>query len=100
TGATAAPPARPLPRRIVAVAPSAVELLFALGLGDRVVGVGDHVAWPPAATELPRLGGLLDPRLETVATLRPDLAVLLPSERELGERLAALGVEGLVVPHE
>jgi iron complex transport system substrate-binding protein len=65
-----------------------------------VVGVGDHVAWPPEAARLPRLGGLLDPRLETVVALAPDLAVLLPSERELGERLAALGVDVLVVPHE
>ena len=87
-------------RRIIAVAPSAAELVFALGLGDRVVGVGEYVAWPPAATKLPRLGGLLDPRLETVVALHPDLAVLLPSERELGERLTALGVDVLVVPHE
>jgi ABC-type Fe3+-hydroxamate transport system substrate-binding protein len=64
------------------------------------VGVGEYVAWPPEATKLPRLGGLLDPRLETVVALHPDLAVLLPSERELGERLTALGVDVLVVPHE
>ncbi|HET9767911.1 MAG TPA: helical backbone metal receptor [Thermoanaerobaculia bacterium] len=87
-------------RRIIAVAPSAAELVFALGLGDRVVGVGEYVTWPAEATKLPRLGGLLDPRLETVVALRPDLAVLLPSERELGERLTALGVDVLVVPHE
>src|SRR5437763_349002 len=55
------------PQRIIAVAPSAAELLFALGLGHRVVGVGEYVAWPPEARRLPRLGGLLDPRLETVA---------------------------------
>lgn len=86
--------------RIIAVAPSAAELVFALGLGNRVVGIGEYVAWPPEATKLPRLGGLLDPRLETVVALHPDLAVLLPSERELGERLTALGVDVLVVPHE
>jgi iron complex transport system substrate-binding protein len=104
-GAAAAVAPSPAPppaaaRRIIAVAPSAAELLFALGLGDRVVGVGQYVAWPPEATRLPRLGGLLDPRLETVVALRPDLAVLLPSERELGERLTALGVDVVVVPHE
>ena len=90
----------PSPRRIVVIAPSAAELVWALGLGDRVVGVGDYVAWPPEARALPKLGGLLDPRLETAAALRPDLAVLLPSQRELGERLAALGVPVLEVPHE
>jgi iron complex transport system substrate-binding protein len=98
--APAAAPAIAVPQRIIAVAPSAAELIFALGLGERVVGVGDYVQWPPEARALPRLGGLLDPRLETVAALRPDLAVLLPSERELGERLAALGIAVLVVPHE
>lgn len=98
---SSSPAPRPsIPRRIIAVAPSAAELLFALGLGDRVVGVGEYVAWPPATAKLPRLGGLLDPRLETVVALHPDLAVLLPSERELGERLTALGVDVLVVPHE
>jgi iron complex transport system substrate-binding protein len=99
-GETTAVPRSAPPRRIIAVAPSAAELLFALGLGERVVGVGDYVTWPPEARALPRLGGLLDPRLETVAALRPDLAVLLPSQRELGERLAALGVGVLEVPHE
>jgi len=98
--AASAPAASGVPRRIIAVAPSSAELLFALGLGDRVVGVGEYVAWPPEATKRPRLGGLLDPRLETVVALHPDLAVLLPSERELGERLSALGIEVLVVPHE
>jgi iron complex transport system substrate-binding protein len=98
--ASSAPDAQSVPRRIIAVAPSSAELLFALGLGDRVVGVGEYVAWPPEAAKLPRLGGLLDPRLETVVGLHPDLAVLLPSERELGERLSALGIEVLVVPHE
>ena len=95
-----APAAGAAPRRIVAIAPSAAELVWALGLGDRVVGVGDYVTFPPEALALPRLGGLLDPRLETVAALRPDLAILLPSQRELGERLAALGVPVLEVPHE
>jgi cobalamin transport system substrate-binding protein len=98
--ASSAAATKAVPRRIIAVAPSSAELLFALGLGDRVVGVGEYVAWPPEATKRPRLGGLLDPRLETVVALHPDLAVLLPSERELGERLSALGVEVLVVPHE
>jgi len=96
--ATALPAAAP--RRIIAVAPSSAELLFALGLGDRVVGVGEYVAWPAETKRLPRIGGLLDPRLETVVALHPDLAVLLPSERELGERLTTLGVEVIVVPHE
>jgi iron complex transport system substrate-binding protein len=86
--------------RIVALAPSAAELVFALGLGDRVVGVGDYVRWPPEARELPRLGGLADPHREQIVALAPDLAVLLPSEAELGRQLRALGIDTLEIPSE
>lgn len=88
------------PRRIIALTPSLVETLFALGLGDRVVGVGNYTTWPPAALAKPRLGGLFDPNLERIAALHPDLAVLLPSEGDLGTKLKPLGVEVLIVPDE
>lgn len=87
----------PPPTRIIALAPSAVEILFALGLGDRVVGVGDHVSWPPEAENRTKVGGLFDVRLEVVTSLRPDLAVLLPSEETLQDQLERLGVETLEI---
>lgn len=86
--------------RLIAVAPSLVEVLFALDLDERVVGVGDYVQWPPAAAAKPRIGGLYDPRLERIVALAPDLAVLLPSEERLAGELARLGVETLIVPQE
>lgn len=86
--------------RIVALAPNLVELLFSVGCGGSVVGVGDWARWPPEVEALPRLGGLFDPRLETIAALDPDLAVLLPSEGSLGDQLGALGIETLTVPNE
>jgi len=85
------------PERIIALAPSVSELLFELGLGDRVVGVGDYSTWPPEAATKPRLGGLFNPRLEQIATLEPDLAVLLESEAALAEHLEQLGVPVLMV---
>lgn len=88
------------PRRIVAIAPAAAEMLFELGLGSRVVGVGDYVAWPPAAATLPRLGGLFDARIEQIAQLDPDLAVLLPSEERLRDQLTELEIEVLTVPSD
>ena len=88
-------------RRIVSLAPSITETIFALGLGDRLVGVDDYSNWPPAETAaLPRLGGLFDPNLEALAALEPDLAIVLPSQRQLGERLTQLGVEVLEVPSD
>lgn len=85
------------PRRIVALAPSSVEWLFALGLGGRVVGVGDYCTFPPEVEKLPRLGGLFDPNLEAIVALEPDLVVLLPSEDKLGGQLARLGIDSLTV---
>lgn len=95
-----AAPASPTSLRLISLAPSVTEILFALGLGDRVVAVGDYTFWPAEALKKPRVGGLIDPNLERIAALRPDLAVLLPSERDIGTKLAPLGVATLIVHNE
>jgi iron complex transport system substrate-binding protein len=84
----------------VALAPNLSETLFALGLGDRVAGVGDYSTWPPEAAGKPRLGGLFNANLERIVSLKPDLAVLLPSEKDLAAKLRPLGVEVLTIPNE
>jgi iron complex transport system substrate-binding protein len=63
------------PRRIVSLLPSHTETLFALGVGDRVVGVDDFSNVPPEVLALPKLGGLYDTRLESVLALKPDLVL-------------------------
>jgi iron complex transport system substrate-binding protein len=88
------------PRRIITLTPSITETLFALGLGDRIVGVGDYDHWPPEVARKPRLGGLFNPNLEKIVALKPDLAVLIPSEKDLGEKLARFGVDTLTVQNE
>ena len=94
-------PTAPAPaRRIIALTPSLTETLFALGLGDRVVGVGDYTYWPDEAVRKPHLGGLFNPNLERIVSLRPDLAILGPSERDLIAKLRPLNVDVLVVPNE
>jgi len=90
----------PAPERIVTLAPNLTELAFALGLGPRVVGVSDYVTWPPEALALPHLGGLFDPNLETVVSLRPDLAIVLPSQAESAAKLARAGIDTLTVDIE
>jgi iron complex transport system substrate-binding protein len=87
-------------RRVIALTPSLVETLFALGLGDRVVGVGDYSTWPPEVEKRPHLGGLFNPNLERIVSLKPDLAVLIPSERDLAAKLQPLGIDVLVVENE
>lgn len=88
------------PQRIVALAPSVVEILFALDLGERVVGVGDYARWPPEVEALPRLGGLIDADFEGILGLAPDLVVLTTSEADLAGDLERVGIDSLVVPQE
>lgn len=85
------------PRRILTLAPNLTEIAFAVGLGPRVVGVSDYTSFPPEAAELPHLGGLIDPNLEGMVALEPDLAILLPSQADVAARLETLGVETLTV---
>ncbi len=63
------------PERIVSLAPSVTELLFALGLGPRVVGVTDYCDYPPEAPARAHIGGIVNPSLERVVALHPDLVV-------------------------
>jgi iron complex transport system substrate-binding protein len=70
------PAAEPRFERIIATAPSNTEVLCALGLTDKIVGVSSYVAYPPEVQALPRIGGIDDPDLEKILALRPDLIVL------------------------
>jgi iron complex transport system substrate-binding protein len=62
-------------RRIVSLAPSVTETLFALGAGDRVVGDTDFCDYPPEAKQKTRIGGPVSPSLEAIAALHPDLVI-------------------------
>jgi iron complex transport system substrate-binding protein len=86
--------------KVVTVAPSLTELLFSIGLGDRVVAVSRYDDYPPEATKLPRIGGFLDPNVEAIVGQRPDLVLAVPNSgnRPSLERIAALGVPVYVVP--
>ena len=62
-----------LPQRILCASPAVAEMAFALGAGDRVVGVSDFTDWPLEAAALPRIGGALAPSRERILALQPDL---------------------------
>jgi iron complex transport system substrate-binding protein len=64
------------PKRIVSTAPGITEILFALGLGDRVVGVTDYCRYPPEVKKLPKIGSWMTPNMEVILSLRPDLIVV------------------------
>lgn len=63
------------PQRIVSLAPSNTEILFALGLGDRVVGVTDYCDYPPEALNKTKVGGYANPDIEKIVALNPDLVL-------------------------
>lgn len=83
------------PRRIIPLAPSLTEIVFALGAGDAVVGVIDYADYPPEAVQRVRVGGGLDPNLEVIVALRPDL-VLIAADANRWETLIQL--EQLRIP--
>jgi len=85
--------------RIVSLAPSITEQLFALGLGDRVVGVTQFCDFPSEAQELPQVGGYLDPSYEAILGLAPDVVVLLEVHGEALDKLKRLHVPTLPISH-
>src|SRR6476660_6761644 len=88
------------PQRIVSTAPSITELLYALGLGDRVVGVDRFSRYPAEALRKPKIGDYANPNLETIAALRPDLVIIPANPVKLAERLGVLRLKVLELDQE
>jgi iron complex transport system substrate-binding protein len=90
------------PARIVSMAPSITEIVFALGLGDRVVGVSDFCDYPPEALKKPKVGGVVNPNIEAIIALDPDLVLALPNvtHESLFRSLRQLGIKMLALPNE
>lgn len=88
------------PERIVSTAPSITELLYALGLGNRVVGVTRFCRYPPEAQLKPKIGDYTSPNLEAIAALRPDLVIIQTNPVHLADRLAKLKLHVLEVDQE
>lgn len=82
-------PATPgAPQRIISCAPNLTEMLFALGAGDRVIGVTRWCRYPVEATRLPPLGDLYQPNIEAMVAARPDLIVAVPGNTKVLEFFA------------
>jgi ABC-type Fe3+-hydroxamate transport system, periplasmic component len=87
-------------QRVVSLAPSITEMLFALNVGDRVVGVTRFDDFPAEVKKLPIVGGYIDPSVEAIVALHPDLVVCVPNPggRDRMEVLSRLGIPVLVMP--
>jgi iron complex transport system substrate-binding protein len=88
------------PRRIISTAPSITETLYALGLGDRVAGVTTYCDFPPEARLKPKIGTYVEPNLERIASLRPDLVIIQKNPIQLGAKLERLNLRVLEVSHD
>ena len=85
-----------IPQRIVSFGPSITEILFALGLEEKVVGVGNYSDYPEAAKLKPKVGDAFNPSLERIVELEPDL-VLTVKQEQLNRELDALGIKFVVL---
>ena len=86
-------------RRFVSLSPAVTELLFALGVGDRVVGRTTWCDYPPVVRLVPSVGDGLNPSLEAIAARRPDLVVLYrsPLNETAAAQLSRLGIAAVVL---
>jgi len=87
-------------KRIVSLAPSITEMLFALGLGGRIVGVTEYCDYPDEALNIAKIGGYYNPNYEAIVALKPDLIVMLPGHKKPKKYLTKLGLDNLVVKNE
>ncbi|WP_019428939.1 ABC transporter substrate-binding protein [Limnohabitans sp. Rim47] len=84
------------PQRIVSLLPSLTETVCALGQCQKLVGVDRYSNWPEGIAKLPRMGGGIDPNIESVIAAKPDLVLMATSARG-AERFASLGLTVLAL---
>jgi iron complex transport system substrate-binding protein len=80
------------PNRIISLVPAVTEMLYAMGAGSRVVGVSSYDTYPPEVKKLPGVGALLDPNVERILSLKPDLVVVYGSQEDLKQQLGRAGI--------
>jgi len=88
------------PQRIISLSPNITEILFALGLNNRIIAVTDFCKFPPEAEKKPKIGGLMNPNIELIVSLKPDLIIMLETNKDIKEKLSSLKTKFLVVKNE
>jgi iron complex transport system substrate-binding protein len=86
-------------QRIISLAPSITEILFALELGDRVQGVTQYCVYPLEAKDKIKIGAHYDTNYEAILNLNPDLIVLLPVSTDAQQRFNELNLNTLIIDH-
>jgi iron complex transport system substrate-binding protein len=78
--------------RIISLVPAVTEMLYAIGAGERLVAVSSYDTFPPQVKQLPSVGALLDPNVERILSLKPDLVIVYGSQTDLKTQLARAGI--------
>ncbi len=83
------------PKRIISLAPNVTEILFAAGLGDKIVGVTTFCDYPPEAKQKTKIGGMSNPSLEAIITLKPDIVVMTTdgNPEEIEHKLSSMKIK-------
>ena len=85
--------------RIISMAPNVTEILYALGLGDKIIGVTQFCKYPPQAAQKKKFGGYLDPNYEVIVAAKPDLVITVTEQVQPVNHFARLGIKTLAVKH-
>jgi iron complex transport system substrate-binding protein len=86
--------------RIVSLSPHLTETLYALGQQNKIVAVSDFCDYPEEASSKEKIGGLLNPNLEKMIYLQPDLIVGTPAHKELAAQLQGYHIRSLLLPND
>jgi len=87
------------PQRIISLIPAVTEMVYAIGGAPQLVGVGSFDTYPPEVASLPRVGGLLDPDVERILSLKPDLVIVYGTQNDLRLQLERAGVNQFLYKH-
>lgn len=79
------------PKRVISLAPSNTEIVFALGAGNLLVGVDEYSDYPEEAKRITRVGGFANPNIELIVSLKPDLILADDMHRKILDQLAKAG---------
>lgn len=84
----------PTPQRIVSLAPGLTEILYALGLDEKIAGVTSYCNWPKQALKKPKIGGFTNPSVEKIVSLKPDLIIVTAdgNRKDIMQKLERVGL--------
>jgi iron complex transport system substrate-binding protein len=86
--------------RIVSLAPNITEIIYALKLEDRLVAVSDYCTYPPQVIKKEKVGGLFNPNLEKITSLKPTLVLATKSNQQLKEKISRPGIKVVLLPEK